>query len=41
VDIIGLAYAYVLKISVVTDDSDMLEVAKEFDIPTHTKLWNS
>jgi len=34
VDIKGLSYAYVLKIPVVTDDADMLEVAKEFDIVT-------
>ena len=37
-DIIGLAYAYVLKITVVTDDSDMLEVAKEFDLQTYKTL---
>jgi len=38
VDIIGLAYAYVLKIPVVTDDSDMLEVAKEFEIEKYKTL---
>ena len=38
VDIIGLAYAYVLKITVVTDDSDMLEVAKEFEIKKYKTL---
>lgn len=38
VDIIGLAYAYVLKIPVVTDDSDMLEVAREFEIKTYNTL---
>jgi hypothetical protein len=38
VDIIGLAYAYVLKIPIVTDDSDMLEVAKEFEIKTYKTL---
>jgi len=38
VDIVGLAYAYVLKIPVVTDDSDMLEVAKEFEISTYKTL---
>jgi hypothetical protein len=34
VDIKGLSYAYVLKIPVVTDDADMLFVAKEFKIST-------
>ncbi len=38
VDIIGLTYAYVLKTPVVTDDSDMLEVAKEFEIKTYKTL---
>ena len=38
VDIRGLAYAYVLKIPVVTDDSEMLEVAKEFEIKTYKTL---
>ena len=38
VDIVGLAYAYVLKFPVVTDDSDMLEVAKEFEISTYKTL---
>ncbi len=38
VDIIGLTYAYVLKIPAVTDDSDMLEVAKEFEIKTYKTL---
>ena len=38
VDIKGLAYAYVLKIPVVTDDADMLEVAKEFNISTYKTL---
>ncbi len=37
-DIIGLAYAYVLKIPVVTDDSEMLEVAEEFEIKTYKTL---
>ena len=37
-DIIALAYAYVLKIPIVTDDSDMLEVAKEFEINTYKTL---
>ena len=38
VDIVGLAYAYVLKFPVVTDDSDMLEVAREFEISTYKTL---
>ena len=38
VDIKGLANAYVLKIPVVTDDSDMFEVAKEFNISTYKTL---
>jgi len=38
VDIIALSYAYVLKIPVVTDDSDMLEVAKEYNISTYKTL---
>jgi len=38
VDIVGLAYSYVLKIPIVTDDSDMLEVAKEFEIKTYNTL---
>ncbi len=38
VDITGLAYAYVLDIPVVTDDADMLEVAKEFEIKTYNTL---
>jgi hypothetical protein len=38
VDIKGLSYAYVLKIPVVTDDAEMLEVAKEFDIQTYKTL---
>ena len=38
VDIIALSYAYVLKIPVVTDDSEMLEVAKEFNISTYKTL---
>lgn len=43
VDVSGLAYAYALKIPMVTDDSEMLGVAKEFGIKTtillhHTSL---
>jgi len=38
VDIIALSYSYVLKIPVVTDDSDMLEVAKEYNISTYKTL---
>lgn len=38
VDIIALSYAYVMKIPVVTDDSDMLEVAKEFKISYYKTL---
>jgi hypothetical protein len=38
VDITGLSYAYVLKIPVVTDDSDMLKVAKEYGISTYKTL---
>jgi len=38
VDIVGLAYAYVLKIPVITDDSDMLKIAKEFEIKTYKTL---
>ena len=38
VDIIALSYAYVLKIPVVTDDSDMLEIAKEYKITTYKTL---
>jgi len=38
VDIIGLAHAYVLKIAVVTDDAEMLEVAKEFEIKAYNTL---
>ena len=38
VDIRGLSYAYVLKIPIVTDDSDMLEVAKEFGISAYKTL---
>ena len=38
VDIVALSYAYVLKVAIVTDDSDMLEVAKEFCIPTYKTL---
>ena len=38
VDNIALSYTYVLKIPVVTDDSDMLEVAKEFNIKTYKTL---
>ncbi len=38
VDILGLSYAYVLKIPIVTDDEDMLEVAKEFGISTYKTL---
>ena len=38
VDIIALSYAYVLKIPVVTDDSDMLEIAKEYHITTYKTL---
>jgi hypothetical protein len=38
VDIVGLAYAYVLKIPVVTDDSEMLEVAKEFEVKSYKTL---
>lgn len=38
VDITGMAYAYVLKIPIVTDDSDMLEVAKEYEIKTYKTL---
>jgi hypothetical protein len=37
-DIAGLAYAYVLKIPVVTDDAEMLEVAREFEIKTFKTL---
>ena len=38
VDIMGLSYAYVLKITVVTDDADMLTVAKGFEIKTYKTL---
>lgn len=38
VDVRGLAYAYVLKMPIVTDDSEMLEVAKEFEIKTFKTL---
>jgi len=38
VDIIGLSYVYVLKIPIVTDDKDMLQVAKEFGISTYKTL---
>lgn len=38
VDTRALSYAYVLKMSIVTDDEDMLEVAKEFGISTLTTL---
>ena len=38
IDIMGLAYAYVLKIPVVSDDSDMLDVAKEFEISAYKTL---
>ena len=38
VDLRGLAYADVLRIPIVTDDSDMLEVAKEFGIKTYKTL---
>ncbi len=38
VDIFALSYAYVLKIPVVTDDSDMLEVAKEFSVLSYKTL---
>lgn len=38
VDIYGLAYAYVLKVPIVTDDSEMLVVAKEFEIKTFKTL---
>jgi hypothetical protein len=38
VDIIALSYAYVLKVPIVTDDADMLEVAKEFEIKTYKTL---
>ena len=38
VDVSGLAYAYVLKMPIVTDDSEMLEVAKEFEIKTYKTL---
>ena len=38
VDIRGLSYAYILKIPIVTDDEDMLQVAKEFGISTHKTL---
>ena len=38
VDITALSYAYVLKIPIVTDDSDMLVVAKEFGISTYKTL---
>jgi hypothetical protein len=37
-DIRGLAYAYTLKIPIVTDDSEMLEVANEFKIMTYKTL---
>ena len=37
-DIRALSYAYVLRFSVVTDDSDMIEVAKEYNIPTYKTL---
>jgi len=37
-DIRALSYAYVLKFPVVTDDSDMIEVAKEFNISTYKTL---
>ena len=38
VDITALSYAYVLKIPVVTDDSDMLVAAKEFGMSTYKTL---
>jgi len=38
VDVSGLAYAYALNIPMVTDDSEMLEVAKEFGIKTYKTL---
>lgn len=38
VDIIALSYAYVLKLPIVTDDSDMLEVSKEFGLKTYKTL---
>jgi len=34
VDIIALAHAYVLDIPIVTDDSDMLALAQDFNIKT-------
>lgn len=34
VDVVGLAYAYVLDIPVVTDDGDMLALASDFEIKT-------
>ena len=38
VDLNALSYAYVLNISVVTDDDDMLLLAKEYEIETLTSL---
>ena len=38
VDIIAVSYAYVLKFPIVTDDSDMLEVSKEFEVKTYKTL---
>ena len=38
IDIKCLSYGYVLKINVVTDDMDMLALAKEFDISTFKTL---
>ena len=37
-DIKALSYAYVLKIPIVTDDSDMLAVAREFEIRPYKTL---
>jgi len=38
VDLIALSYAEVFGISIVTDDTDMLMLAKEYDIHTYTSL---
>lgn len=38
VDILGLAHGHVLNITVVTDDSDMLQCADDFNIPTMKTL---
>ncbi len=38
IDIIALSYCYTLKIPIVTDDSDMLLLAKEYEISSFTSL---